>query len=259
MLSYQHSYHAGNRADVHKHEILCRALGFIKKVNPKKSVLYAETHAGRGLYDLTGTESIKTREAQGGWLRVAGKSGAIKSFSDSYIQCIRALNKGKLMPSYPGSPMIAAHILGPNDKIRLFELHPAEFAALRQNMGKDKRAHIQKADGIEGALQLIIPPDLLMIDPSYEIKSEYETVPEAALKLHKKWSKARIMIWVPMLGAGRHKIFLDKINALFPKATISKIEWIMPEESRGMHGSIMVGINTPEIFKTPLPSAISDS
>ena len=75
MLSYQHAYHAGNLADVHKHALLAWILSYLTAKD--KPLSYIETHSGRGLYDLGSAEAVKTGEAgQGielverlGWFR----------------------------------------------------------------------------------------------------------------------------------------------------------------------------------------------
>jgi 23S rRNA (adenine2030-N6)-methyltransferase len=64
MLSYQHSYHAGCLADVHKHALLSVLLtNLIQKERP---LSYVETHSGRGVYDLDSKDSQKTGEAEQG-------------------------------------------------------------------------------------------------------------------------------------------------------------------------------------------------
>lgn len=244
MLSYQHAYHAGSRPDMHKHRILCGVLDAL--VQRKAPLTYVETHSGRGIYDLESAEARKTGEAADGWLKVFQDVKALSGLPKSYLAAIRALNKGKLAPLYPGSPYFAAHILRPQDKMRLMELHPAEFAALKKNMGGDKRIQIIRQDGLEGALEMKSAPDIVLVDPSYEVKSEYEDIPRFAAALHKKWPKAAILIWAPMLPAKRHEILRDKVKKLLPRAEIMEEIWAKPGDQRGMFGSIMVGINVPE-------------
>ena len=74
MLSYQHLYHAGNLADVHKHALLAWMLDYLTRKD--KPLSYLETHAGRGLYDLEAPEARKTGEALQGIGRAEGWFGA---------------------------------------------------------------------------------------------------------------------------------------------------------------------------------------
>ena len=64
MLSYQHIYHAGNLADVHKHSLLAWMLEYLTRKD--KPLTYMETHAGRALYHLSDEAALKTGEAQQG-------------------------------------------------------------------------------------------------------------------------------------------------------------------------------------------------
>jgi 23S rRNA (adenine2030-N6)-methyltransferase len=52
MLSYQHAYHAGGPADLHKHAALAALLALLKKKR-SRAISYLETHAGRAVYDIT--------------------------------------------------------------------------------------------------------------------------------------------------------------------------------------------------------------
>lgn len=256
MLSYQHLYHAGNRADIHKHDILCRVL---QSLCGGAAISCIETHAGRGAYDLHAPEAIKTGEADEGWLKLIQDKTALEKLSSPYIEAVQSLNTGKLSPLYPGSPVLAAHILRPQDKLYLCELHPAEYDALKKNMGGDQRIQIQKRDGIEFALTFPFgAPSLVLIDPSYEVKSEYVGIPDIVRNLHKKFPKAVILIWAPMLKADRHENMVQTIQGILPQVAVSKVTWADPAAVRGMYGSIMMGINADAVFKSTDPSFIKN-
>ena len=107
MLSYQHLYHAGNMADVHKHSLLAWMLQYLTQ--KEKPVSYIETHAGRALYDLTSDEAIKTGEAAEGINRVL----AANWFSEShpYLQALTKIRAQHGPQSYPGSPLLAAECM----------------------------------------------------------------------------------------------------------------------------------------------------
>ena len=64
MSNYKHAYHAGNHADVLKHVCL---IYFIKSIkNSYNSILYIDTHAGSGYYDLKNEYIQKNKEHQTG-------------------------------------------------------------------------------------------------------------------------------------------------------------------------------------------------
>lgn len=242
MLSYQHAYHAGNRADIQKHGLLASVLESLTRKD--RPLTYMETHAGRGVYDLQSVEALKTGEAKHGWLHL--DDAARTKLPRGYTEAVKNLNGGKNEPLYPGSPVIAAHMLRAQDDIHLMELHPQEYEALSKIFRNDERVHVHKRDGLEGALALSPPQNrrgLVLIDPSYELKEEYESIPDFVVKLVKKWPEACVLIWIPMLPAMRHENMLEKLKSLFPGLSIQKEQWGKPGE--GMYGSIMAGVNLP--------------
>ena len=69
MFSYRHAFHAGNHADVLKHVVLLATLRHL--MHKEAGLTLIDTHAGAGVYDLTGTAAGKTGEAKNGILRLA--------------------------------------------------------------------------------------------------------------------------------------------------------------------------------------------
>ena len=241
MLSYQHVYHAGNPADVHKHAILAWML---ERLSEKpKPLTYMETHAGRALYDLSSGEALKTGEA------VAGVGRMLTGFAPvhPYRRAVEAARAAAGETAYPGSPWVAAHLLRSDDRLHLAELHPQEHAALSQAMrGKAKVHH---ADGFELALSLC-PPEprrgVLLIDPSFEIKADYETIPRFIGKVHRAWNVGIIALWYPILVDGRHRDMVRAIEAQgLPKLLKSEVSFPPVRKGHGMIGSGMIVVNAP--------------
>ncbi len=150
MLSYQHAYHAGNLADVHKHAMLAVALDHMTAKD--KPLCYFETHAGRGLYRLDAPEALKTGEAAQGIARVAGWFDTDHPYARARVT-VTATHGAT---AYPGSPLIAAALLRPMDSITLAELHPAEVSALR-NALPDRYVEVVQQDGLAMALSRTPP------------------------------------------------------------------------------------------------------
>jgi 23S rRNA (adenine2030-N6)-methyltransferase len=210
MLSYQHAYHAGGPADVHKHMILCALL---ERLTAKpRPISYVETHAGRGLYDLGSAEASRTGEAAAGVGRLAADA------TNAYGRVLGEA-RGRHGPrAYPGSPLLARALLRPGDRLTLMELHPAEHAGLRQTAAAANVA-MHRRDGYEGALALApFSPrkGLVLIDPSYEVKTEYRHTAGFVRRLVAKWPQATIMVWYPLLAAARHRELLAGLDGLGP-------------------------------------------
>jgi len=244
MLSYQHIYHAGCIADVHKHSIL--SVIFSHLILKGKALSYFETHAGRGLYDLESQEAQKTKEADMGIERVLKDNVFPKEHP--YLQIVE---KSRLLYGnriYPGSPIFAEYLLGNEDQIHLMELHPQEVNFLRKTPHKSN-VHIHFRNGFEGVLGLAPPTPrrgFVFIDPSYEIKNEYGVVLEFVKKLHRKWPEGIVAVWYPKLKAGHHESMVEEILELDLKNIIvSELEFADKKTCKGMYGSGMLIVNCP--------------
>lgn len=238
MLSYQHAYHAGGPADLHKHAALAGLLELLTRKD--RPISYLESHAGRGMYDLSDPASLKTGEAMRG-------IGRLEPVEHPYWTAIEAARAAHGDAAYPGSPAIARALLRPADRMHLMELHPAEHAALVAAMAGEGVA-IHKRDGHQG-LRALTPPDprrgLALIDPSYEVKSEYLDTALLALELFGRWPEGVTMIWYPMLPDNRQEALLGPILAVNPKGLIRDEAIFAEPPARGMYGSGLVLINAP--------------
>jgi len=233
MLSYQHAYHAGGPADLHKHIALSELLALLTR--KPRGITYMETHAGRGLYDLASVEAVKTGEAIDGITKIDLPDCPFRDALNS----IRQIH-GKT--AYPGSPAIAATMMRDSDKIHLMELHPAEFKALQVIL--EGEASMHRRDGFEGALAIAPTKprkSLILVDPSYEIKTEYLQVADFTSKLTEKWPEATVMIWYPILKAARHK---EMLAALPDGALIDEVSFDL-KDNKGMTGSGIALVNAP--------------
>jgi 23S rRNA (adenine2030-N6)-methyltransferase len=236
MLSYQHAYHAGNAADLHKHGVLAELLARLT-LKPRP-ISYVETHAGRGLYDLAGPEAQKTGEAAQGIGRL------VPDPATPLGRALEATRAAHGPDAYPGSPLIARTLLRPDDRLHLMELHPAEHAGLTAALAGPGVA-IHRRDGFEGALALAPPRPrrgLVLVDPSYEIKTEYAATAAFARRLIAKWPEAVVLIWYPLLPAGRHTGLLAGLAPL-PHLVDEATFAVRPE--RGMTGSGLALVNPP--------------
>ena len=242
MLSYQHQYHAGNLADVHKHALLAVMLDYLTRKS--KPLSYIETHAGRGLYQLDAAEAMKTGEAAAGIGRLAGQ------FADDhpYARVLAGATAHHGPACYPGSPLVAALSLRDGDRMHLAELHPREVTVLREVMDPFS-AHVRHEDGAKMALA-VTPPEprrgLMLIDPSYEVKADYAALPALIAKVHAKWNVGVIALWYPILESRAHLAMLAELDhAAYPKALRHEVRFPPARAGHGMVGSGMFILNTP--------------
>lgn len=241
MLSYQHSYHAGNLADVHKHGLLAWMLRYLTAKD--KPLTYIETHAGRGLYDLDDAAARKTGEAQRG----VQENLHFFDTEHPFAQVLAHIRTAHGAAAYPGSPQIAASLLRPDDRIHLAELHPGEFDALAFAMSPyDAKCHRQ--DGFELALS-ICPPmprrGLMLIDPSYEIKDDYRDIPHKIERIARAWNVGIICLWYPLLSSRSHLPMLKTLEQNHPEALRHEVGFAPARPGHGMIGSGLFVINPP--------------
>jgi 23S rRNA (adenine2030-N6)-methyltransferase len=245
MLSYQHAYHAGNLADVHKHAVLARALDYLTRKD--KPLTYMETHAGRAIYDLAGPEALKTGEAAIGIARAAGWFPP----AHPYARALAATRAALGPAAYPGSPAIAAQLLRPADRIILAELHPAEHRALRAGLQAapgGATVEVHRRDGVEMALALTPPMPrrgLILIDPAYEVKADYQGMADLVPKLHRRWNVGVILLWYPILTDGPHGPMRDAVRAALPAAVVHEVRFPPARPGHRMVGSGLFIVNPP--------------
>lgn len=244
MLSYQHIYHAGNLADVQKHSLLAWMLDYMCRKD--KPLSYLESHAGRGLYALDDPHSLKTGEAEKGVLRA--QSEGWFSAQHPYQKALSKVREAHGPMAYPGSPMVAAKCLRAMDTIHLAELHPQEYSALEYTMSPHN-AKIHHADGFQ-MMMGIAPPTprrgLMMIDPSYEIKEDYDTIPDYIAKMHRKWNVGVIALWYPILATGAHKSMINTLKSQNLKgAYCHEVRFEPARQGHAMIGSGMFIVNAP--------------
>lgn len=244
MLSYQHIYHAGNLADVQKHALLAWMLGYLTRKD--KPVTYVETHAGRGLYRLDAVEAVQTGEAVAGIERAQAEGWF--DADHPLAQAMQSVRSRFGDEAYPGSPLIAASLLREMDNIHLAELHPQEYTALTAALS-DQKAKTYRKDGFELA-QSLLPPTprrgMMLIDPSYEVKSEYARIPGLIATFHRKWNVGVIALWYPILTDNRHQEMISALNTQgLPKVFVHEVQFPPAREGHRMVGSGMFVINAP--------------
>ena len=242
MLSYQHGYHAGNFADVHKHTALCLILKHF--ANNKKVVTFLDSHSGSGIYSLLGDQASKTQEWKDGIERI--QNGTVTSHGlELYMNAIKAFQEKRSERTYPGSPALTQHLMTDNQRGVFFELHPAEFENLQGSLGDDQRLRLINKDAMQFLVDFLPgrkSDGALLIDPSYELKEEYDTIAKLTTFTHKRWPAGILMVWYPMLPEGRHEGLKSKLKGA------DFYELIGPEKERGMYGTGLAIYNAPEDF-----------
>jgi 23S rRNA (adenine2030-N6)-methyltransferase len=254
MFSYRHAFHAGNHADVLKHVVLIATLKYLTQKDGALQVV--DTHAGAGLYRIDGDAARTSGEVLEGFLKlhftqnhdqnqplahIESASPAIKKIANQadempeivsdYLAMVASFNSGKTPKVYPGSPLIAHSLLRQEarDKLKLFEMHPTDSRSLIghvEQLGAGRTVQITVGDGFEGLKALIPPPSkrgLILIDPSYEMKSDYARVLACVGDAVKRFPTGCYMVWYPIIPRPESHDLPRKLKNL---AALNKRSWL---------------------------------
>jgi 23S rRNA (adenine2030-N6)-methyltransferase len=248
VLSYRHAFHAGNHADVFKHVTLALILRSLqRKTTP---FCYIDTHAGAGRYDLNSREAEKVGEYREGIARLWPRDDSPELVQD-YRRVITSLNaprQGELR-YYPGSPVLARELLRPQDRMVLIERHPTDHTLLTEEFARAPRTRVEFGDGFE-LLKAFVPPlekrGVVLIDPSYEIKTDYKLVPTTVHDAVRRWATGIYVLWYPLIDRTIADQLLRRMVATeIPPALRVEFGLRGPARGTGLWGSGMVIINPP--------------
>ena len=209
MLSYKHGYHAGNHADVFKHIILIYLYNQIKKHH--KSISYIDTHSGNGRYKYVSKYMEKNREYMFGIKKIEkyeGENYLIKN----YLRILSSIDKQKNF--YPGSPYIISNISQKTDRLFFCELHNNEYDLLKKNLNNYTNIKVLNVDGFNFTFNKVNKEKnyFVFVDPSYEIKDDFDKVEHILNNIDNLFSKSKIIIWYPVLNILENDDFIQNIR-----------------------------------------------
>ena len=257
MLSYRHGFHAGNFADVLKHTVLVHILEHMKLKD--KPVRIIDTHAGAGVYKLNSTQAQKNREFDTGIGRLWPLT-QVPAAVQQYLENVRECNEKRQLQLYPGSPLLMQKLMRAQDRLFLHELHPSDFQFLRDCMRDIRNVKVINDDGFAGLQALLPPPDkraLVLIDPSYEVKSDYQHAIKQVIQAHKRFATGTFAIWYPVVLRQR----IHEMETALQKSGIKNIQLIelglQPDNpEHGMTSSGMIVINPPWTLWSAMEEAL---
>jgi 23S rRNA (adenine2030-N6)-methyltransferase len=236
LLSYRHSFHAGNLADVLKHSVLTTVLQ--AALNKPAPLLYIDTHAGGGDYALS--TSDRRAEYRGGIGALLAVRAPLPAAIGAYLDC--ALQPDRAMARYAGSAVIASRLLRETDRLVLAERHPADYAALVRSLGTDHRVSIDPGDGY-ALLKSVLPPrerrGVVLIDPAYELADEPVRLIDALRAAFARFRHGVYLVWYPLQSKHDPKDLQRHFCKLDPPKTLC-IE-LDPGET-GLPGTIASGV-----------------
>ena len=250
-MNYRHGFHAGGFADVFKHVVLTLTIERLKaKSTP---IVFLDSHAGAGIYDLGGAAAQKTGEYRDGILKVLALRQPAKGLAP-YLALVRRHNPG-LRPDgaglefYPGSPQIACDLLRPQDRVMLVELHPAERAELKRRYRRDARVAIHLGDGFH-ALKGLLPPverrGIVLVDPPFEKENDFARMVAALKAAYRRWPTGHYLLWYPIKDGPAARRFLEAVAATgIAKILLARMLVRAAGPLPSLDGAAMLVVNPP--------------
>ena len=251
-MNYRHAFHAGNFADVFKHAILTRLLVYLgRKETPFRVI---DTHAGEGIYDLSDERAEKTAEWRAGIGRLleSPPSSEVADLLEPYLALVRPLISAS-PPLYPGSPALAQKLTRAQDRMIFCDAHPQVIPALKARLGRDARVKVVEIDGYL-ALKAFVPPrerrGLVLVDPPFESKSEFEELRAALMLAVAKWPTGIFAVWFPIKDSGAVAHFVRALEAELPRQGIKNALYLRlgvadPRPDASLAASGLIILNPP--------------
>jgi 23S rRNA (adenine2030-N6)-methyltransferase len=263
-MNYRHGFHAGNFADVLKHVVLTRILLHLAAKDTPFRVI--DTHAGSGRYDLGSEEALRTHEWKDGVARIDRSPLAppVEALLAPYRHALAGARALYGPDAYPGSPWLCRHVMRPDDRLIAAELHPPTYRKLVDSLGRDRRCKALAIDGWT-ALRANVPPKerrgLVLIDPPFEAKDEFEVLGAQFVAAHRKWPTGIYALWYPVKERRGVESLMDAIDdAGIGRLLRLEIDVDRPEAAGGLGATGLLVVNPPwrlaEEAQTLLPALV---
>ena len=248
-MNYRHAFHAGSFADVFKHAVLCRILHYLRGKPAAFRVI--DTHAGAGLYDLTGAEASRGGEWHDGIERLlaARLTEPVAALLAPYLDVIGALNERGRLRTYPGSPAIVRAWLRPQDRLIACELEPKAAAALGRSLRGDNRIKTIAVDGWSALSAYVPPPErrgLVLVDPPFEEDGDFHRLSHGLAGAHRKWATGIFALWYPIKDRGEPDALAKRLRRLGIGKTLRAELSVAPlSDPTRLNGSGLILVNPP--------------
>jgi 23S rRNA (adenine2030-N6)-methyltransferase len=248
-MNYRHAFHAGNFADVFKHAVLCRILHYLRAKPAAFRVI--DTHAGTGLYDLTGAEARRGGEWRDGIARLisARLAPPVAALLAPYLDVVGALNERGSLTVYPGSPALARAWLRPQDRLIACEMEPRAAAALDRNLRGDVRIKTIEIDGWTALSAYVPPPErrgVVLVDPPFEDAGDFHRLSHGLAEAHRKWATGIFALWYPVKDRGEPDALAKRLRRLgIGKLLRAELHVAPRSDATRLNGAGLILVNPP--------------
>lgn len=246
-MNYRHIYHAGNFADVFKHILVLMMVDYLQR--KEKGMFLLDAFAGPGLYDLRSSQAQKTQESLVGISKIMER----ERVNPDLQVYQKAVAPHWARQHYPGSPLLLAETLRPQDRLVANELHPEDVSELESVLGTFSCVRVTRRDAYE-SVRAHIPPSerrgLVLIDPPFEKKEEFELLTRQMKEWKKRWESGCYAIWYPI----KTHLAVDSLHLAARDLGINRTwvaEFLLQDRSapESLNGCGLLVFNTP--FEIP--------
>ncbi|HEX5162229.1 MAG TPA: 23S rRNA (adenine(2030)-N(6))-methyltransferase RlmJ [Steroidobacteraceae bacterium] len=248
-MKYRHQYHAGNFADVHKHVLLLDILGALTRKD--KGLLFVDTHAGRGMYELYPGDAQHPAEWQAGAAKLLAAKPRHEGLA-RYRELVATGVRGASL-HYRGSPLLAMQLLRSQDRAVFFETQRDEAGQLRKSLGGAARARVESTDGFAGLRALLPPPErrgCILVDPPFEERADYARMHDATVDALQRFETAVLVLWLPVKLRGDFDHWFASLARAVSRPLLASLLWVLPPDSRAaLNGSALVVANPPYLLE----------
>lgn len=249
-MNYRHAYHAGNFADVMKHATLALVIDYLKQKPTPFRVI--DTHAAIGVYDLSSEMAEKTgewRDGIGRILEAAPADGEIAGLLAPYLDAVKATNGEGALTRYPGSPLVARHLMRRDDMLVVNELHPDDYETLRGLFARDRQVKVLNLDGWN-ALKALLPPKerrgVVLVDPPFEERGDLERLGKGLREAVRRFATGIFLLWYPIKDPRLIDSFKRTLAGLgLPKVLTAELLLQNPADVAVLNGCGLVIVNPP--------------
>ncbi|WP_426017849.1 23S rRNA (adenine(2030)-N(6))-methyltransferase RlmJ [Brevundimonas sp. DWR2-3-1b1] len=242
-MNYRHSFHAGNFADLLKHALV---LWLVKARQETGPLTVFDTHAGAGLYDLSG-DGTRSREAEAGVARLMSAEGRTP-LMDALAAEVAAINPDGGVRYYPGSPLLIADALKDGGRYVGFELNPPVRDMLAEALAGRTNAQAREGDGyaevVAEAAKVRGP--LMLIDPPFEKPDDYVRSAETAIAVVKRDPTATVAIWTPLKDLETFDGFIRRLQGKAVPTLVAEARLRPLTNPMKMNGCALVVVNPPK-------------
>lgn len=256
-MNYRHAFHAGNFADVVKHVALVAVLLHLRR--KEKPFCAIDTHGGRGLYDISGPQATRSREAEGGIARIRDLAARtdLPCALRVYLDCVGKEGEGR----YPGSPRLVAHLLRSQDRLIAIEKHPDEADGLRDALAGFPQARAIAGDGYAELIPLLPPRErrgLVLIDPPYEAENEFRRATDLLARAHRRFATGTYLLWFPTKSGADADAVTGELRTLGVRPAVRldvDIDGAAVNRGVRLFSAGLVIVNPPYTFEAEIAAA----